>query len=131
MRSICSCKTKVWELVPLLEGVAQIDSKWIFNPKRDSKGNVERYKVRLMEKCQGKETFSLVTSKNYFRTIMNLIAHYDFELHQRDVKTTFFDDNIDETIYIVQPENIVSKYTKNMVCKLTKFIYGLKQISRK
>ena len=57
---------------------------------------------------------------------MALVAHYDLELHQMDVKTTFLNGDIDETIYIVQPENFVLGDPKNMVCKLTKSIYGLK-----
>jgi len=47
-----------------------------------------------------------------------------------DVKTTFLNGDIDEMIYMVQLENFVSGDPKNMVCKLTKFIYGLKQASR-
>jgi hypothetical protein len=61
---------------------------------------------------------------------MALVAHYDLELHQMDVKTAFLNGNIEETIYMVQPENFVSGDPKNMVCKLTKSIYGLKQASR-
>ena len=40
---------KVWELVPLL-GVKPIGCKWIFKTKRDSKGNVDRYKARFVAK---------------------------------------------------------------------------------
>jgi len=35
---------------------------------------------------------------------MALVAHYDLELHQMDVKTAFLNGDIDETIYMVQPE---------------------------
>ena len=77
-----------------------------------------------------KETFSLVSSKNSFRTIMALVANYDLELHQMNVKTMFLNGNIDETIYMVQPKNFVLGDPKNMIFKLTKFIYGLKQASR-
>jgi len=38
---------------------------------------------------------------------MALLAHFDLELHQMDVKTTFLSRDIDETIYMVQPENCV------------------------
>ena len=46
-----------------------------------------------------------------------------------DVKTTFLNGDIDETIYMVQPENFVSGNSKSMVCKLKKSIYGLKHAS--
>ena len=65
-----------------------IGCKWIFKTKRDSKGDVERYKARLVAKgytkkegTEYKETFSPVSSKDSFRTIMALVAHFDFELH--------------------------------------------------
>ena len=60
---------------------------------------------------------------------MALMVHFDLELHQMDVKTAFLNDDIDETIYMVQPENFVSGDTKRMVCKLKKSFYGLKQAS--
>ena len=44
-------------------------------------------------------------------------------------KATFLNGNIDETIYMVQPENFVSRDLKQMACKLKKFIYRLKQNS--
>ena len=61
---------------------------------------------------------------------MALVAHYDLELHQMDVKTAFLNGNIDETIYMVQPENFESNYSKQLVCRLKRSIYGLKQASR-
>ena len=60
---------------------------------------------------------------------MVLVAHYDLELHQMDVKTTFLNGDIEETIYMVQLENFESKESKHLVCKLKKSICGLKQAS--
>ena len=60
---------------------------------------------------------------------MTLVAHYDLELHQMDVKTAFLNGNIDETIYMVQQENSESNDSKQLVCRLKRFIYGLKQAS--
>jgi len=51
---------------------------------------------------------------------MALIAHFDLELHQMDVKTAFLSGDIDEIIYMVQPENFVFGDPKNMVCKIKK-----------
>jgi len=60
---------------------------------------------------------------------MALIAHFDLELHQMGVKAMFLNGDIDETIYMVQPENFVSGNPKSMVSKLKKSIYSLKQAS--
>ncbi|RDX96349.1 hypothetical protein CR513_21000, partial [Mucuna pruriens] len=43
----------------------------------------------------------------YGRIIMTLVAYFDLELHQMDVKTAFLNGDIDETIYMVQPEIFV------------------------
>ncbi|XP_062089758.1 secreted RxLR effector protein 161-like [Humulus lupulus] len=48
---------------------------------------------------------------------MALVAHYDLELHQMDVKIAFLNGNINETIYMMQPENFVSRDPKKMNCK--------------
>ncbi|RVW94541.1 Retrovirus-related Pol polyprotein from transposon TNT 1-94 [Vitis vinifera] len=115
----------VWDLVELPKGVKPIGCKWIFKTKWDSKGNIVRYKARLVAKgftqkegIDYKETFSPVSSKDSFRIIMTLVAHYDLELHQMDVKTVFLNGNIDETIYMVQPENFESNDSKQLVCRL-------------
>nr|XP_029148837.1 uncharacterized protein LOC114925379 [Arachis hypogaea] len=117
----------VWDLVELPEGVKPIGCKWIFKTKRDSKGNVERYKARLVAKgftqkegIDYKETFSPVSSKDSFRTIMALVAHFDLELHQMDVKTAFLNGDIDKTMYMVQPENFVLGDSKSMVFSYNK-----------
>ena len=52
------------------------------------------------------ETFSLVLTDS-FRTIMVLVAYFDLELHQMDIKIVFLNGNIDEMIYMVQLENYV------------------------
>ena len=41
---------EVWDLVELPKGIKTIGCKWIFKTKHDSKGNVEIYKARLVEK---------------------------------------------------------------------------------
>ena len=86
----------VWDLFPLPKGAKSIGCKWIFKIKRDSKGNVERYKARLIAKgftqkeaIDYKETFPLVSSKDSFRIIMALVAYFDIEWHQMDVKIYF------------------------------------------
>jgi hypothetical protein len=50
------------------------------------------------------------------RIILALVAHYNLELHQMDVKTAFLNGDINETIYMRQPENFVIGDPKSMVC---------------
>ena len=90
------------------EGVKPIRCKCVSKTKRDSQGNVERYKVCLVTKGFTQkdgidfiETFSSVSLKESLRIILALVPYYDLELHLIDLKTTFLNGNIDETIYIV------------------------------
>ena len=61
---------------------------------------------------------------------MALVAHFDLELHQMEIKIVFLNSDIDKKIYMVQPENFMLGDAKNMVYKLKKSIYGLKQAFR-
>ncbi|CAL8996886.1 unnamed protein product, partial [Prunus brigantina] len=61
---------------------------------------------------------------------MALVAHFDLHLHQMDVKTAFLNGNLEEDIYMKQPEGFIQEKGENLVCKLCKSIYGLKQASR-
>ena len=104
-------KNQVWDLVELPNDCKKVGSKWVFKTKRDSKGNIERYKTRLVAKgftqkddIDYKETFSPVSKKDSLRIIMALVAHYDLELHQMDVKTAFLNGNLEEKLYMDQHE---------------------------
>ena len=61
---------------------------------------------------------------------MALVAHFDFDLLQMDVKMTFLNGNIKEEVYMKQLEGFSSSEGEHLVCKLNKSIYGLKQVSR-
>jgi hypothetical protein len=61
---------------------------------------------------------------------MALVAHYDLELHQMDVRTTFLNGDLEENIYMAQPKGFGIKEKENMGCHLKKSIYELKQASR-
>ena len=74
------------------------------------------------------ETFSPVAMIKSIRILLSIAAHMDYEIWQIDVKTTFLNGSLDETIYIVQREGFIAKGQEKKVCKLQKSIYGLKQV---
>uniref|UniRef100_A0A2N9HC61 Integrase catalytic domain-containing protein n=1 Tax=Fagus sylvatica TaxID=28930 RepID=A0A2N9HC61_FAGSY len=51
-------------------------------------------------------------------------------LEQLDVKTAFLHGNLEEEIFMEQPEGFKQPGTKNLVCRLKKSFYGLKQSPR-
>ena len=86
---------------------------------------VERFKARLVAKgytqredIDYKQTFSPVSTKDSFRIIMALVAHYDLELHQMDVKTTFLNGDLKEDVYMAQPEGFVVEGKEHLACRL-------------
>ncbi|XP_024192419.2 uncharacterized protein LOC112196335 [Rosa chinensis] len=128
---------QVWELVEPAPNVKPIGCKWVFKTKKNLDGRIERYKARLVAKgftqregVDYHETFSPVSTKDAFRMIMALVAHYDMELHQMDVKTAFLNGELEEEIYMKQPQGFEEQGSEHMVCRLKRSIYGLKQASR-
>jgi hypothetical protein len=76
------------------------------------------------------EAFFPVSCKDSFRIIMILVAHYDLELHQIDVKMPFLNEDLLENIYMAQTKGFAVKEKEHMGCHLKKSIYGLKQALR-
>ena len=135
MKSLNS--NKVWDLVPLPAGRKIIGSKWVYKVKVGANGVVERYKARLV--AQGfsqkfgldyDETFCPVVRGESVRAVIALAAERGLMLHQLDVTTAFLNGTLEEEVYMKQPEGFVVDGKEDMVCKLHKSIYGLKQSPR-
>jgi hypothetical protein len=133
--SIQAAGTWVLELLPA--GRTAIGCKWVFKIKRKADGSVDRYKARLVAKgfsqkegVDYSETFAPVAKFSAIRALLSLTAHYDLELHQMDVTTAFLHGDLDHVIYMQQPEGFVVAGQEQLVCRLRKSLYGLKQAGR-
>jgi hypothetical protein len=76
------------------------------------------------------DTYSPVARLPTIRTLIALAAAHNLLIHQMDVKTTFLNGELDEEIYMQQPEGFVVKGQENKVCRLIKSLYGLKQVPK-
>ena len=56
-----------------------------------------------------------------------IAASMNLEVEKLDVKTTFLHGNLEEEIYMQQPEGFVKRGKEHLVCRLKKSLYGLKQ----
>lgn len=131
-------KNGTWILVKDPHTQKLISCKWIFKKKVEV-GEVEniRFKARLVARgftqVQGNdytEVFSPVVKHTSIRIVLALTAHFDWELHKLDVKTTFLHGDLEETIYMVQPRGFEKPGEEQKVCLLKKSLYGLKQSNR-
>ena len=121
-----------WVLVPRPKGRKVIKNRWVYARKHDG-----RYKARLVAKgftqVWGEdyhETFSPVARFESLRYMFAHAALEDWEMDSMDVKTAFLNGDLDEEIYMEQPEGWVVPGKEDWVCLLKKAIYGLKQVSR-
>jgi hypothetical protein len=96
-------------------------------------GGKWQYKARLVVKgfAQKKcidfdEIFSHVVKMTSIRTILSLVAVEDLHLEQLDVKIVFLHGDLEEEIYMQQPQGYEVKGKENLVCRLKKRLYGLK-----
>ena len=69
-----------------------------------------------------KKTFSPMSTKDSLRIIMAIIAHFDLELHQMDVRTTFLNEDLVGDVYMSKPNGFEEVGKEHMVCKLHKSI---------
>ena len=83
---------EVWDLVELPKRAKAIGCKWVFKTKRDSLGNIERYKTRLVVKGFTKKEgidytkiFSPASKKDFLRIILALVAYFKTNGYENDI----------------------------------------------
>jgi hypothetical protein len=132
MDSIVSNNT--WILVDLPSGSKPIGCKWMFRRKYNTDGSLQTFKARLVAKGfrQKKgidyfDTYAPVARITSIRVLLALASIFNLYVHQMDVKTAFLNGDLDEEVYMEQPEDFIMHGHEQKVCKLVKSLYGLKQ----
>ncbi len=130
-------ENRTWKLVERPNDKNVVSCKWVFKIKKDKEGKVERYKARLVARgftqelgFDYEETFAPVAKFDSIRFLIALANEKDWEIEQMDVNTAFLYGEIDKEIFMEQPDGFQEGKEKDLVCKLEKGLYGLKQAGR-
>ena len=109
-------KNHTWTLVALPDGCKAIGLKWIFKVKHNADGSINKYKARLVAKgyvqrygVDFEEVFAPVARMETVRVIIALAASNSWEIHHLDVKTAFLHGELQEEVFVSQPEGFKVK----------------------
>ena len=74
--------------------------------------------------------FSLVARFETMGVLLSLAAYLIWSVYQFDVKSAFLNGELEEEVYVQQPEGFVVRDNEDKVYRLKKALYGLKQAPR-
>nr|GFB13926.1 retrovirus-related Pol polyprotein from transposon TNT 1-94 [Tanacetum cinerariifolium] len=124
-------------LVPCPYNIFIIPLKWIFKIKLDEYGDVLKNKARLVAKgyrqeigIDFEESFAPVARLEAIRIFIANAASQNMIIFQMDVKTAFLNGDLNEVVYVSQPDGFVDPEYPSHVYRLKKALYGLKQAPR-
>jgi hypothetical protein len=130
----------VYTLVPrdsVPAGRKVIRSRPVFKIKRDSNGEILKFKARLVSMGYAqvagqdyRETYAPTSRFESFRMVLHIGAALDYEIDHVDVKTAFHNGLLEEEIWQEQPKGFEVPGKESWVWKLNRGMYGLKQGSR-
>jgi hypothetical protein len=133
----CIERNQTWKLVDVPDDKDVISVKWIYKTKQDAEGKVQKYKARLVARgftqqpgIDFNETFAPVACMDTVRTVLAIVAQYKWPVYQMDVKSTFLNGNLEEEVYVEQPQGYEVPGQEDKVYRLKKALYGLKKALR-
>ncbi|XP_047161113.1 uncharacterized mitochondrial protein AtMg00810-like [Vigna umbellata] len=129
-------ENQTWDIVSCPPSVKPLGIKFVFSIKLHLDGFIDHYKARLVVLGYKKEygldydeTFAPIAKMTTMRTILALAASKSWPLHQMDVKNAFLYGDLKEEVYITLLGGM-STLSPNIVSKLKRSLYGLKQPPR-
>jgi len=101
-----------WDIVNMPSNQHVLKERWVYKVKRDAHGQVSRYKAHWVVKGYKQQfgidydqTFVSVVKPQTYKTLFTLAAHYDLEVNQMNVTTTFLYGFIDQVVYVKLPHS--------------------------
>lgn len=101
----------IWELIDLPTGCKKIGVKWIYKTKMNEKGEIEKYKARLVANGYAQklgvdynEVFAPVARWEAVRTILPVAACKGWKVYHLDVKSDFMHGELIEDVYLVKED---------------------------
>jgi len=82
--------------------------------------------IRQIKDIDFNEIFSPVVKMSSIRIVLSLAATLDLEVKEMDFKTVFLHGDLEEEIYMKQPDGFLVEGKEDHVCRLRKSLYGLK-----
>ncbi|GJU19075.1 zinc finger, CCHC-type containing protein [Tanacetum coccineum] len=123
-------KEKVLADLPL--GCKPLGCKWILK-KLKVNGTIEKFKARLVSQGLRQksgidyfDTYAPVARISTIKLLIVMALIHNLIIHQMDVKTAFLNGELDDEVYINQPQGFIMLGNENKLCKLVKSLYGLK-----
>jgi len=74
-----------------------------------------------------KQTFTPIARHDMLHLLLVLAAVWDLEVHGIDIKSAYLHGELEEEIYMVQPEGFIIPGKENKVWRMLKALYSLKQ----
>ena len=127
---------ELWSLVSRPTEQQPITVEWRFAVKVNEDGKVTKYKAPYVARgftqspgIDYHETYSPTVRLSSLRTVFACGVRQDINFRQKDIKIAYFNAPIDEGNFLEQPEGF-KQGDSDMVCKLKRSFYGLKQSGR-
>ena len=87
-----------------------------------------RVLVEILNRLQG--NLALVAKMTIVRVLLSVVVNQGWSLYQMDVHNSFLHGELEEEVFMKLPQGHPQSHSPNLVCKLHKSIYGLKQSPR-
>jgi hypothetical protein len=129
-------KLGVWSAVDPVKGQKVIGAQWVFALKRDTSGNITRFKARYVARGFNQrpgqdcgDTYAPTASLATLRLLLSISVQQGFITHSFDVSSAYLYSPIDEEVYVKPPSELCPEL-KGKVLRLHKALYGTKQAGR-